>query len=150
MNYELLTTAGWGRYASVFFNYFSHLGGTIRPWFAYTVFNYNLHWIFSLLFRNDFITKLYYKLEAFLVRLSNLEAKNGLWLNFVLFPVAIFAKNSPVTGPSLNPEPLEKNWIFYLTFFDYLNLTLPENPHPTTILGYFGCLSKIWTLSGDT
>ena len=35
--YELLTTAGWGRYASVFFNYFSHPGGTIRPWFAYTV-----------------------------------------------------------------------------------------------------------------
>ena len=131
----------------------------IKPkciWTAIIFFNfwkfvYIFSCLFSILKKNYYLSNtLFYKLEAFLAKLSNLEAMNGFGLNFVLFPVAIFAKNSPVTGPSLNPEPLEKNWIFYLTFFDYLNLTLPENPHPTTILGYFGCLSKIWTLSGDT
>ena len=65
---------------------------------------------FQFLKKNYYLSNtLFYKLEAFLARLSNLEAMNGFGLNFVLFPVAIFAKNSPVTGPSLNPEPLEKN-----------------------------------------
>ena len=36
---------------------------------------------------------------------SNLEAKNGLLQNLFSFPVAKLAKNSPVTGPSLNPLP---------------------------------------------
>lgn len=57
-----------------------------------------------------------YKLEAFLAKLSNLEAMNGFGLNFVLFPVAIFAKNSPVTGPSLNPEPLRRIEFFVRVF----------------------------------
>ena len=59
----------------------------------------------------------FYKLEAFLAKLSNLEAMNGFGLNFVLFPVAIFARNSPVTGPSLNPEPSGKNETFFVQLF---------------------------------
>ena len=77
----------------------------------------NFHTVYSLQ-KNVFffaflsvmtLLQFFYKLEAFLAKLSNLEAMNGFGLNFVLFPVAIFAKNSPVTGPSLNPEPLEIN-----------------------------------------
>ena len=36
------------------------------------------------------------------------EARNGSLLYLVDFPVAKFAKNSPVTGPNLNPLPVDK------------------------------------------
>ena len=56
-------------------------------------------------------TYTFYNLELFVKR----EALKGLRSNFVGFPEAKSAKNSPVTGPSLNPLPIRKgkNLIFF-------------------------------------
>ena len=62
--------------------------------------------------------------------MSNLEALKGCVSYFDFFPVTILANISPVTGPILNP--------------------IPENPQPTTMFGYFGCLSSMWLKSGET
>ena len=54
----------------------------------------------------------YYRLDFILALLLieiiwgwNLDNRKGFGSNLVGFPVAILAKNSPVTGPSLKPEP---------------------------------------------
>ena len=50
--------------------------------------------------------KCFHKLELFNVFLPKRDAWNGFPSNFVGFPDTKSAKNSPVTGPNLNPLPV--------------------------------------------
>ena len=50
----------------------------------------------------------FHKLELYNVFLPKRDAWKGFPSNFVGFPETTSAKNSPVTGPNLNPLPVWK------------------------------------------